>query len=200
MPYESNPYNKFKPKKKDTEREILSESEIFEIENLKYDEAFKNIRVVRDMFLYSCYTGLRYSDLQAIKQSDFHIANESVYMSLSQEKTDKPVDIPLHILFDGKALKIYERYKSTEKDAHIFPRMTNQAANRLLKLIAISAGISKPLTFHIGRHTFGTMIAKHTGDQFLIKTLMGHSDIKTSQIYIHLSKKHIEDKLKNVKW
>jgi integrase len=191
---------KFKLKKAETTREILTESEVERIEKMHVPTGSDFVGVIRDMFLFSCYTGLRFSDLQAITGGDFVHDGDTVYMSITQEKTDKPVDIPLHALFNGKALAVYEKYRPRNNSEQIFPKYTNQAANRLLKIIAVSCQIDKPLTFHIGRHTFGTLIAKFTGDQFLIQNLMGHADIKTSQVYIHLSKKHIEDKLKNGKW
>ncbi len=200
IPYDKNPYKNFKLKRVETTKEILTETEIEKIEKIQFTDSNENINKIRDMFLFSCYTGLRFSDLQVIKGSDFIHDGNTVYMSINQEKTDRPVDIPLHALFNGKALAVYEKYRPKNNSEHIFPKYTNQAANRLLKIIAISCGITIPLTFHVGRHTFGTLIAKFTGDQFLIQNLMGHADIKTSQVYIHLSKKHIEDKLKNVKW
>jgi site-specific recombinase XerD len=78
--------------------------------------------------------------------------------------------------------------------------MTNQNTNRILKVIMMLAKIDKNITFHLSRHTFGTNLAVATSDQFLIKELMGHADIKTSMIYIHTSQEQIKNKLKNTDW
>lgn len=197
---QKNPYLKFKAKQEKTTRTILTEDEIQRLTELKFTFGTPVLKDVRDMFLFSCYTGLRFSDLQAVRGENFQEDNGLIYMILRQEKTNTPVEIPLHGLFKGKAIPIYRAYFPENRNKHLFPRITNQAANRLLKVLAMAGGIDKTLSFHIARHTFGTLLAKYSGDQFLIQNLMGHSDIKTSMTYIHLSKKHIEDKLKGIEW
>jgi integrase len=82
----------------------------------------------------------------------------------------------------------------------IFPQYTNQHANRILKVLAVAAKIPTKLTFHIARHTFGTFLAEKTCNPYLIMDLMGHTDIKTSMIYIHRSQERINRQLKDVNW
>ena len=107
--------------------------------------------------------------------------------------------LPIHLLFNGKAIKILQKYID-KSDPYIFPRITNQTTNRLLKVIQYFAGIQKTLTFHLARHTFGTLLAAYVKDPFIIKQLMGHADIQTSMIYIHTSNELIKEKLKNIEW
>jgi integrase len=82
----------------------------------------------------------------------------------------------------------------------IFPTYTNQHTNRLLKVIAGIAKTPMRLTFHIGRHTFGSMMAEIIQNPYLIMDLMGHADIKTSMIYIHTSQERINRQLKGLNW
>ena len=151
------------------------------------------------MFLFSCYTGLRFSDVQALEPNCFDSIEDEQRLTFTQQKTNKVQRLPLHLLFDGKAVGILSKYIDKNKE-FVFPRTSNQEANRTLKSIQIIVGLDKTLTFHKSRHTFGTQLAKATNDPFLIKELMGHADIKTSMIYIHLNEKALDDKLKNVKW
>lgn len=195
-----NPYVKYQIKTEKTKREFLTSEEVERIEKVETNIAStEHIIEVADMFLFSCYTGLRFSDVQSVKNTSFDYTDEGVFLSFKQQKTKQVLSrIPIHLLFEGKALKIVEKYKSTE--GFLFPRMTNQGANRILKIIQAFAQVEKTLTFHLSRHTFGTLLAKFCNDPYLIKDLMGHADIKTSMIYIHLNNQTTENKLKNVKW
>ena len=203
FPLENNPYLRFKVKLAKTTRENITESELSRIEQINFE--FNNyLQKILDMFLFSCYTGLRYSDIVRLKLDYFDIVSPvNVTLNLPEmQKTKASVSIPLHLLFAGKALKIFTRYKLINKEQkYLFGKpIANQQINRELKLIAKQANIRKNLTFHVARHTFGTMLANKTGDPYLIKDLMGHSDIKMSMEYIHRSEKVRNDKLKNVKW
>ena len=194
-----NPYKKFKIKKEKSERTFLTIQEINKIEKIEFPKKSNNLEIIRDIFLFSCFTGLRYSDMQGIQNKDIVIENDNMNIRINQRKTNEVVYIPLTIIFDGKAENIIKKHYS-EDNEHVFPRLTNQYVNKMLKAIAVIAQIDKELSFHISRHSFGTNLAKYTNDAFLIKKLMGHQDINTSLIYIHLSESIIDEKLKNVKW
>ncbi len=193
-----NPYDNFKIKTEKTEKQFLTEAELKAIEKLELDQT-NGLQLVRDMFLFSCYTGLRFSDVQNLKINNVEYVGEQVFLNFKQQKTKEQVRMPIHLLFNGKPVKIIAKYFKAD-NLYLFPRITNQATNRLLKVIALSAGIKKTLTFHVARHTFGTLLAMYTKDPYLIKKLMGHSDMETSMTYIHLSNKLIEDKLKKIEW
>jgi site-specific recombinase XerD len=196
---EKNPYFKFKIQTEKVIREFLTKEEIEKISQINTNNN-EHLEQVKDMFLFSCYTGLRFSDVQAIIPICVEYDDDSVYLSFKQIKTAQLQNrIPVHLLFNGKAVDIINKYLNVD-EKYIFPQMTNQEANRTLKSIQVIADIRKNLTFHLSRHTFGTQLAKSTNDPFLIKELMGHGDIKTSMIYIHLNNQALDDKLKNVKW
>ena len=198
--YENNPYNQFKIKRTATTRTNLTESELKKFETVKIDNYF--VTKIQDMFLFSCYTGLRYSDIVNLQQKHIEINDDEVIISIKKMiKTQKPVELPLKMLFNGKPLKIFEKYYKKNKKFLFGEPLTNQYINRELKFIARTAEIfNKELTFHMARHTFGSLLAEKVGDPYLIKDLMGHSDIKMSMEYIHSSRKGRNDKLMNVDW
>ncbi len=199
FPMENNPYIKFKVKLAKPNRENLTEQELNRIKEVTYKHN-PFLQEILDMFIFSCYTGLRYSDMVSLKLKYFDIVDDSnVTLHLPEmQKTKDRVSLPLHLLFGGAALKIFNKYISSGSETHLFETIPNQVINRELKIIARYAGIKKNLSFHVARHTFGTLLANKTGDPYLIKDLMGHSDIKMSMEYIHRSEKVRNDKLSKV--
>ncbi len=194
-----NPYRLYQIKREKSERVYLTEEELAVLESINLDKNNKKLRQVLDLFLFSCYTGLRFSDIQSLTSKHIEETEGEISIRIRQKKTGDFVSIPLDLLFRGKAIRILEKYKNAGQQ-RIFPKMTNQEANRQLKLIQAYAGLQKVLTFHVARHTFGTLLAKYTHDPYLIRDLMGHSDIQTSMVYIHLSNAHIKERLKKVRW
>jgi len=195
-----NPYIKFKIIKEKVVREFLTMEEINRIEDVDENYITEQMKELKDMFLFSCFTGLRFSDVQSLTKDMFNFIDNEVFLTYKQTKTNSTQSrIPLYLLFEGKPVKIIKSRLESDKK-HVFGRFTNQDANRLLKVLQPIARISKSLTFHLSRHTFGTQLARLSNDPYLIKELMGHSDIKTSMIYIHLNNQAMSDKLKKVKW
>lgn len=192
----NNPYRNFRSKKEKSDRMSLSIDELKRIEEIEVTEVFPEINLIKEMFLFSCYTGLRFSDITTLERKHIIDSAEGLCIVKKMEKVPKPITLPLALLFEGKAIEILERYK----DDPIFPLVTNQHANRQLKILATIAKIPMRLTFHIARHTFGSMLADFTQNPYLIMDLMGHSDIKTSMIYIHRSQERINKQLRGVKW
>lgn len=194
------PYKNFKVKKVQAKRPFLTLAEVDAIKKIKFTENTRHIERVRDMFVFSCYSGLRFSDVQKIKNKHITIGDDGYVIEMRQQKTKDYVKLPISLLFEGKAVEIVKKYESDFQEQFLFPRISNQKANSKLKVVQLVAGIDKVISFHISRHTFGTNLAVATSDQFLIKELMGHADINTSMIYIHISQEQIRDKLKNTKW
>lgn len=193
-----NPYNLFVSKKEKSDRTALTLNELIAIEQCQIPELDQSLQFAKDLFLFSCYTGLRYSDVMELTNDNIFENNHNIYIRKKMNKVKRDVVLNISILFKGKALKILEKY--TVNNVFCFPKITNQHINRQLKIIAIANGIKIKLTFHIARHTFGTMLAEKTQNPYLIMELMGHTDIKTSMIYIHYSQERIDLQLKSVKW
>jgi len=185
-----DPYLRFRMRTEKTTRTVLTREELRKIEKL---ELTGTIGFIRDIFLFAAYTGIRYEDIMALRPGNIETDGGTTYIRFTMQKVSKEISLPLSTLFDGKPTEYLDQALSVN-------RLSNQQANQYLKVIASAAGIGKALTFHVSRHTFGTLLADKAGDPFLIKTLMGHGDIRTSMVYIHESRKGIDDKLKGVKW
>jgi len=195
---EIDPYLRFKSKRVETERFALTEKELATLETIHCPD--NKTELVKDLFLFGCYTGLRFEDIMELTPKSITKTEDGkVFLHTRENKTQKLKDIPLHELFNGKAIPIVEKYANKYRDT-LFPIVTNQHANRILKGFALVLSTDKPLTFHISRHTFGTIIAEKTGDPYLVKELMNHSDIHTSMRYTHTAKNNLEKKLSGIEW
>jgi integrase len=161
-------------------REVfLNKAEVKKLKdaNLEIGSLAYGLNLTRDMFLFSCYTGLRYSDVVTLDCehiSDGIIVKQSV-------KTENKVIIPLH----KYAIEILKKYNYKKKLGRVFPGRCNVSVNRDLKMISKRAKIDKLITFHVGRHTFGSNLAHSNVQPFTIMDLMGHKDIRTTERYVN---------------
>lgn len=174
-----------------SERGFLSMDEINAIEKAILTPA---LSIVRDIFIFACYTGISYIDVAQITVENITIGiDNSEWLLYYRQKTKQRVAVPLL----QPALKLIERYTAyhgEKKDAKIFPIPTNQVTNRELKRIAKIAGISKPVTFHMARHSFATTITLSNGIPIeTVSRMLGHASIATTQIYAKIVDKKIVD-------
>ncbi len=190
-----NPYNKFTYRGIEARRDYLTDDELKKVENLF---PLQSVELTKDIFLFGCYTGLRFADIIKLTSNDIHRNGNEVYLTIRESKTQKnKINYPLHKLFCGKPIAIIDKYHSDIRQT-LFPTISNQEVNRTLKTIAMSVGIKKELSFHVSRHTFGTFMANHGADALTIKDFMNHSSIETSLRYIHESEKTQNAKLDGV--
>lgn len=192
----NNPYQHFRIRTTPTERTALSPEELQRIEQL---DLIGTLDQVRDMFLFSCYTGLRFSDIIHLRTADISTGAAGTELKIRAQKTQKILSLPLHLLFDGKPADIALYHIRTANRATVFQPLTNQAANRSLKQIAAMIGTAKEISMHIARHTFATSLVNKIPIAVL-QQLLQHSDLKTTMIYIHTSNKTISNELKKVDW
>ncbi len=168
---QQNPYTKFSsPKGVSSGIRYLTEEERTKIEELELDGS---IAIVRDMFIFSCYTGLADADLRKITKEDIITEDGQQFIIDKRQKTG--TRYKLMIL--PKAQEILERY---DYNLNIF---TNQKCNQYLKAIQAMAGIKTHLTMHVGRHTFATWALKRGVPIEIVSKMLAHSDIQTTQIY-----------------
>ncbi len=196
------PYRNFNVERESTKRDALTMKEISAIENLNYSSDSVNDHV-KDMFLFACYTGLRISDVIRLKTTFCKMSNSGWMLEFKTFKVRKMAYLPLQSLFKDCNLKskperILDKYYSTVNEL-VFPVIPESKINRQLKAIAIHAGITKNVTFHMGRHTFGTIMASKI-PLAALQSLMQHSDIKTTMIYVNISNDIIDDNLGKVDW
>lgn len=177
-----NPYLNDKPKQKAVHREVLTQEELHRLSKKKF--SVERLRTVRDMFVFCCYTGLAYADVHKLKRSELvEGIDDDLWIYTHRQKTDTLSRIPVLPV----ALSIIHAYKDHSqcivKDA-LLPIMSNQKMNAYLKEIADLCKIKKPLTFHIARHTFATTVTLNNGVPIeSVAKMMGHTSIKTTQIY-----------------
>ena len=134
----------------------------------------EKIQNVIDMFLFACYTGLRYSDVVKLTAENVVMHEGELYLNYRQQKTNKKELLPL-------ALKAAELLPQV-----IGRHYTNQYLNRELKKLNAATGIQQEISFHLARHTFATIGINKGISLDAMQAFLGHSDIKTTQIYAHL--------------
>ena len=178
----NDPFDGYSFKLEKKEITYLNEHEFELVRNVEL-----NIRLnyVRDLFVFCVYTSLSYGDLMKLDENQIFINSKgTLYLHNKRKKTGVPFIIPLL----PPALEILEKYRGKNEDS-IFRYMTNQKVNKFLKEIMELAGVKKRITFHMARHTFGTTIAINNGMRIeSISKIMGHSKIRTTQIFIVFSK------------
>jgi integrase len=179
---DKNPYSKFKVGLDETHREILSMEELKRIEEKQIE--IERLIVVRDIFVFACYTGLSFADIS--KLSDIHLQQKSegkLWIIINRSKTNNRCRIPIL----PKAKEILNRYKDYPKTNGknlLLPVLTNQKMNSYLKELGDISGIKKNITMHIARHTFATTVTLSNGVPIeTVSKLLGHSSLKTTQIY-----------------
>jgi len=185
-----DPFIKFKPKFIKKERGYLTELELETIELKDIHNA--SLRTVRDLFVFSCYTGLAFADAYNLKADDMNrgIIGE-MWFTINRQKTNVKAQIPLL----PQALEIIERYKEHPKakaNGTLLPMLTNQRFNSYLKEIADICNISKNLKHHLARHTFATTVCLQNGISLEATAgMMGHASTRTTQIYGKILPKRI---------
>ncbi len=154
------------------------------------DMAGEGIELTRDMFLFGCYTGLRFSDVSTITKADII---EGSHISIITKKTKKWVNIPLM----DNMVALIKKYKSNHRN-ELFPFRTNQCCNRDLKIIAAKCGIDKEITFHMSRHSFATNLITGNVNPMLVSQLLGHTNMTQTMIYVNAGTNVIRKQLQRV--
>ena len=195
---ERDPFVNFKSKFIKTERGFLSLKELQEIENKQF--RIPRLQLVKDLFVFSCYTSLSYIDVINLTEENICIGIDGgLWIHYKREKTIKAIKIPLL----PKALEILEKYKNNVKSisqGSLFPKISNQKLNSYLKEIADICEIKKNLTFHIARHTFATTVTLSNGMPIeTVSKLLGHSRISTTQIYAKVIERKVSDDMEKLR-
>ncbi|MBD1262274.1 site-specific integrase [Maribacter polysiphoniae] len=193
-----DPFINFESKYIKTERGFLRLDELQAIEEKSF--ATTRLQLVKDLFVFSCYTSLSYIDVINLTGENLCIGIDGeLWIYYRREKTTKPIRVPLL----PKALEIVEKYISNKKSISqgtIFPKMSNQKLNSYLKEIADVCGIQKNLTFHIARHTFATTVTLSNGMPIeTVSKLLGHSRIATTQIYAKVIERKVSDDMQRLR-
>jgi site-specific recombinase XerD len=193
-----NPYLNYKPKQKTVYREVLTKEELERLSKKKF--TVERLRTVRDMFVFCCYTGLAYVDVHKLKRSELVKGIDgNLWIYTSRQKTDTVSRIPV-LPVALSIIRTYEDHPQCVVKDTLLPVMSNQKMNAYLKEIADLCKINKPLTFHIARHTFATTVTLNNGVPIeSVAKMMGHTSIKTTQIYAKVMDHKISSDMQQLK-
>lgn len=177
-----NPFNEMekseKPKMPESVRSYMTIDEVRAL----IATPMKN-EMVKNAYLFSCFCGLRISDIIGLKWKDVFVDGEQYRLAVSMQKTKEPIYLPL----SPEALKWMPERGNKEPEDSVFDLPTT--VNTLIKPWAKAAGISKRFTFHTARHTFATMILTLGADLYTVSKLLGHVDVKMTQVYAKIINK-----------
>ncbi|RAJ04079.1 site-specific recombinase XerD [Chitinophaga skermanii] len=189
-----NPFRNFKCSIKAVERGYLTNEDLSKIEAKHISNA--RLCRVRDIFLFSCYTGLAYADVSQLKPANIVTGVDGEkWINTFRQKTNVRTSVPLL----PKALSILTPYLENAA-AEIFPIISNQKINAYLKEIGDICDISKKLTFHLARHTFATTITLSNGVPIeSVSKLLGHTNLKTTQVYAKVVDTKISQDMQQLK-
>ena len=186
-----NPYKLFKIVTLKHKTTFLDESEVVLLKTYRGEN-----KVVRDMFLLACYTGLRYGDLFSLKVSDIDTKNQIISKEMLKTKHD--IDVPLC----KQALGLVVQYMIKKNpNGKLFPEISNQIGNRALKEIAEKCEIDKNISFHVGRHTFASFLVNDNNVSLpLVSKLLGHKKIATTMIYTNSNINNLKNVMNNFRY
>jgi len=189
-----NPFEKFPLRYEPTTRTFLTKEEVNRIKELDFSNNTTLDRV-RDFFLFSCYTSLRFSDAINLRLINIVSTSDGKKMiSKNMEKTKEDVYIPVL----KEAQNLIDKYNDDPArvtKGYIMPRYTNQKINSYLKMIGTMADINKELTHHVARHTFATIALNSGMPLEVVQKLLGHTQIRTTQIYAKLQYATLEQEM-----
>ncbi len=189
---EKDPFIGFSLAKREVERIALTDYDLQAL--IAKDFTIERLSVVRDIFIFSCYSGLAYADVQKLKRSEITrgIDGEK-WIIAKRKKTETLFRIPL-LPIAIKIVNRYADYPTCKFQDYVLPVLSNQKMNAYLKEIADVCGITKRLTFHIARHTFATTVTLSNGVPIeTVSKMLGHKNIKTTQHYAKILDRKISD-------
>lgn len=195
---DKDPFIRWKPTFEKKEREFLSEYELHHMELQEFES--KRLDRVRDLFIFSCYTGISYIDIMNLTQNNISMGIDgSNWIFTHRQKTKTKVKIPLLTKAQELVTK-YHDHPMTMVSGTLFPKITNEKLNLYLKEVAYRCDIKKNLTFHMARHTFATTITLSNGVPIeTVSKILGHTKIATTQIYARVLEKKVSDDMMALK-
>jgi len=187
-----DPFINYKNRLKEVEREALTQEELNTIEQKSIN--IQRIEIVRDLFVFACYTGLAYAEVAKLTKD--HIVkgmDGKNWIVIRRTKTDNKSMIPLLPKATG-ILEKYSHYPKLATKDELLPVNSNQKVNAYLKELADICGITKTLTFHLARHTFATTVTLTNGVSIeSVSAMLGHKSIRTTQIYSKVVEKKVSN-------
>lgn len=192
-----NPFEDFSIKKKKVKRIKLTVAELHKIQTQKFTHP--NLAYVKELFIFSCYTGLAYADVMKFSEEEIELDNEgNIWITTYRRKSKELSPVPLL----ATAIKLINKYKNNPRSIQhgtIFPPVTNQSVNRCLKIIGEICGIKKEMNFHLARHTFATAVTLKNGVPIeTVSKMLGHKKLSTTMIYAEVDEEKIEEDMTDI--
>jgi integrase len=177
-----DPFKNFKGRKTKMVKKPLSTQELYELERHYFTT--DRLNVVRDVFVFQCYTGLAYIDAYQLRKTDIKEGIDgNLWIMSERQKTNSTTNVPLL----PQALKIIEKYKDHPlclQRGTVLPVSSNQKMNEYLKEIAILCGFPFTLNTHMARRTFGSTVTLNNNVPInVVKELLGHASVKQTEAY-----------------
>jgi site-specific recombinase XerD len=193
-----DPFAKYKQHFDKVERFYLTKEELSAIENKKF--SIERLQTVKDLFLFSCYTGLAYIDTMNLTAGNIVKGIDgNDWLITSRQKTDTDVRIPL-LPQAEELIKKYHNHPKAVNYGTLFPVISNQKMNAYLKEIADLCNINKAITFHIARHTFATTVTLSNGMPIeSVSKMLGHTTIRSTQVYAKVVEQKLSEDMQNLK-
>lgn len=179
---DENPFRIERIKRVNPNQVWLTEHELNKLIALyRSKELPNNLKRVLEYFLFSCFTGLRISDVKNLRKENikgnFIVLNPIKTKGVNNEMVSIPITKPVQQILS----------KINNYEGLLFHCYADPVTNRLLKKIAVFSGINKDITFHSARHTFATIFLQKTDDLATLQKLLGHSRIAQTMVYVHLT-------------
>ena len=192
---ERDPFLNYDGKVKEVERTYLTETEIEALVNKKFQ--IKRLELVKDLFLFSCFTGLAYIDVFNLTPANIIIGIDGEkWISTHRQKTESASKIPI-LPVTQMIIDKYENHPQISKEDKLLPNLSNQKMNAYLKEIAAICNINKELTFHIARHTFATTVTLTNGVPIeSVSKMLGHKNLRTTQHYAKVLDRKVSEDMK----
>ena len=185
----TDPFANYKIRLINVDRGYLTQEDVEKI--LKKEFAIKRLELVRDIFIFSCFTGLSYIDVKNLTNKEIRTSfDNNLWIMTKRQKTKVDSNI---LLLDVPKM-IIEKYKGKSINDQVLPILSNQKMNAYLKEVGDLCEVDKELTFHLARHTFATTITLAKGVPIeTVSKMLGHTNIRTTQIYARITDSKISN-------
>lgn len=193
-----DPFEKYQLKFDRVEKGFLTADELAALEHKRF--LLPRLDVVKDIFIFACYTGLAFVDVMALTQENLVKGQDGeLWIKTFRQKTTIPVSVPIL----NQPERLLEKYKGNLRasvNGTIFPKLSNQKMNSYLKELAELCGIRKVLTFHMARHTFATTVTLVNGVPVeTVSKLLGHTTMRSTQVYAKVIEKKVSEDIAALK-
>lgn len=174
-------FRKYRIKTMESHHTHLGPEELAKMERLQLTGRCSKYQHVLDAFLFCCYAGMRYSDFVSLTPDNLVEVNAQKWLVYKSVKTGTEVRLPIYLLFGGKCIEILNKYR--ENLSVFFQLKDNSNVNKILHILSRMAGLGKNISFHTARHTNATLLIYDGVNITTVQKLLGHKNIKTTQIY-----------------